>query len=243
MWLAVTKSEFFPNCSSLAALLTRMCFRGRVNFFIAYSGTREIIWGMRSKIEGSSHKYSSSGEESVDLSGSLFTRDELPLDLLIRTSGATRLSDFMLWQCSDQTELVFLDCFWPQFGAWQLAFSILQWRSRVQYNIPGSLVSRISRNWVAGVVFIFIPLLLFKDMLWTSFNQREQLSTDLYAAIYKHVGRSFKYTKLLALKHQSTRPCQRWVWLNVESFIGNKFRTREGHMSAFRLAISCLLPS
>ncbi len=37
-----------------------------------------------------------------------------PVDLLIRTGGERRLSDFMLWECA-YAELVFVDTFWPDF--------------------------------------------------------------------------------------------------------------------------------
>ena len=37
------------------------------------------------------------------------------VDLLIRTSGEQRLSDFLLWECA-YTELVFTPCLWPDFG-------------------------------------------------------------------------------------------------------------------------------
>ena len=36
-------------------------------------------------------------------------------DLLVRTSGEMRLSNFLLWQCA-YTEFVFIDAFWPEFG-------------------------------------------------------------------------------------------------------------------------------
>jgi undecaprenyl diphosphate synthase len=39
---------------------------------------------------------------------------EAPVDLLIRTGGERRLSDFMLWECA-YAELVFVDTFWPDF--------------------------------------------------------------------------------------------------------------------------------
>ncbi|KAG4434707.1 hypothetical protein IFR05_009817 [Cadophora sp. M221] len=49
----------------------------------------------------------------------MFTAKDPPLDMLIRTSGVKRLSDFMLWQCHEDTEIVFLDCLWPEFDLWQ----------------------------------------------------------------------------------------------------------------------------
>lgn len=46
----------------------------------------------------------------------LETRDLPPLDLLIRTSGEQRLSNFLLWQAA-YAELVFVDTLWPDFDA------------------------------------------------------------------------------------------------------------------------------
>ena len=50
-------------------------------------------------------------------------------DLLIRTSGELRLSNFLLWQAA-YTEFVFLDSYWPEFGRELLQQAIDQYRSR-----------------------------------------------------------------------------------------------------------------
>ena len=50
-------------------------------------------------------------------------------DLLIRTSGELRLSNFLLWQ-SAYTEFVFLDAFWPDFGRESLQGAIDEFRRR-----------------------------------------------------------------------------------------------------------------
>jgi undecaprenyl diphosphate synthase len=50
-------------------------------------------------------------------------------DLLIRTSGELRLSNFLLWQ-SAYTEFVFLDAYWPDFGRELLEQAIGEFRSR-----------------------------------------------------------------------------------------------------------------
>jgi undecaprenyl diphosphate synthase len=50
-------------------------------------------------------------------------------ELLIRTSGERRLSNFLLWQCA-YTEFVFLDAYWPDFGRELLLEAITQYRAR-----------------------------------------------------------------------------------------------------------------
>ncbi|KLJ06936.1 undecaprenyl diphosphate synthase [Blastomyces silverae] len=55
-----------------------------------------------------------------------------PLDLLVRTSGVERLSDFMLWQCHQNTEIVFLDILWPSFDLWTFLPVLWEWQWRVR---------------------------------------------------------------------------------------------------------------
>ena len=50
-------------------------------------------------------------------------------DLLIRTSGELRLSNFLLWQAA-YTEFVFLDAFWPDFGRDLLIQALAEYRAR-----------------------------------------------------------------------------------------------------------------
>lgn len=55
---------------------------------------------------------------------------ELPdPDLLIRTSGEVRLSNFLLWQCA-YSEFVFLDIYWPDFTRQTLEDAIMTFRDR-----------------------------------------------------------------------------------------------------------------
>ena len=53
----------------------------------------------------------------------LDTGDLPPVDLLIRTSGELRLSNFMLWQAA-YAELLFVDTLWPDFGAAELRSAV-----------------------------------------------------------------------------------------------------------------------
>ena len=70
--------------------------------------------------------------ETVDqtmLSSALDTNGLPDPDLVIRTSGEQRLSNFLLWQCA-YAELVFVDKYWPDFGKADLAAAIEQFSSR-----------------------------------------------------------------------------------------------------------------
>ena len=60
-----------------------------------------------------------------------------PLDLLIRTSGVERLSDFMLWQCHQDTDIRFIPCMWPEFDLWQFLPVLLEWQWRQTKEIIG----------------------------------------------------------------------------------------------------------
>jgi undecaprenyl diphosphate synthase len=52
-----------------------------------------------------------------------------PVDLLIRTGGEQRLSDFLLWECA-YAEFVFSRRMWPEFGADDLASAVREFRGR-----------------------------------------------------------------------------------------------------------------
>jgi len=51
------------------------------------------------------------------------------VDLLIRTSGEQRLSDFLLWECA-YAELIFTDCLWPDFDGEELERAVGEFRRR-----------------------------------------------------------------------------------------------------------------
>jgi len=59
----------------------------------------------------------------------LFTSDMPDPDLLIRTSGEKRISNFLLWQCA-YTELVFIDKHWPDFSRDDLESAIREYHGR-----------------------------------------------------------------------------------------------------------------
>lgn len=62
----------------------------------------------------------------------MYTSDDPPLDLFIRTSGVERLSDFMLWQCHQDTQIFFLNCLWPDFDLHHFIWVLLEWQWRLK---------------------------------------------------------------------------------------------------------------
>jgi undecaprenyl diphosphate synthase len=70
--------------------------------------------------------------EQIDeamLDASLYTTDLPPLDLLIRTSGERRLSNFLLWQ-SAYAELLFVDTLWPDFNGESVRAALADFAAR-----------------------------------------------------------------------------------------------------------------
>jgi undecaprenyl diphosphate synthase len=65
----------------------------------------------------------------ADIDAALYTADLPPLDLLIRTSGEQRLSNFLLWQAA-YAELYFTDMLWPDFDGRALAAALDAFRLR-----------------------------------------------------------------------------------------------------------------
>ena len=67
------------------------------------------------------------------------TRD---VDLLIRTGGEQRLSDFLLWECA-YAELFFTERMWPDFEATDLEEALLDYRQRERRygRVPGHAVN------------------------------------------------------------------------------------------------------
>jgi undecaprenyl diphosphate synthase len=68
------------------------------------------------------------------------------VDLLIRTGGEQRLSDFLLWECA-YAELVFTDRMWPDFGPADLAEAVREFHRRERRfgTVPGPRAAELAR--------------------------------------------------------------------------------------------------
>lgn len=89
---------------------TSYCNSLVVNIAFNYGSHLEIVEAVNQII--------SEGIKEVDeqtITSYLYTKEQPPVDLLIRTSGEQRVSNFLLWQIA-YAEFVFTDCLWPDFS-------------------------------------------------------------------------------------------------------------------------------
>lgn len=97
---------------------------------LSYGGRQEIALAMRSMATEVAEKRLDPATIDVDtVRGHLLTADIPDPDLLIRTSGEQRISNFLLWQLA-YTEFVFLDTLWPDFSTEDLHSAIGEFNSR-----------------------------------------------------------------------------------------------------------------
>ena len=88
-----------------------------------------IDYSARDAILRAAHRLNGS-EVSRETFSRLLSEEEIPdVDLMIRTGGEKRLSDFLLWECA-YAELVFTDRMWPDFGADDLGEAVREFRRR-----------------------------------------------------------------------------------------------------------------
>jgi short-chain Z-isoprenyl diphosphate synthase len=103
-----------------AAEATRDCDTGRhVTLAVGYGGRQEVIDALRSLLHERAEQGATLADvvETItagDIARHLYTAGQPDPDLVIRTSGEQRLSNFLLWQ-SAYSELYFCEAYWPAF--------------------------------------------------------------------------------------------------------------------------------
>ena len=116
----------------IASAEQRTRVNDRLNLTIAfnYGGQDEIVRAARRlAADAVAGKIDPAALTTEMFAGYLDTAELPPPDLLIRTSGEERLSNFMLWQAA-YAELVFLDVLWPDFDKGALEKAIDEYRRR-----------------------------------------------------------------------------------------------------------------
>jgi undecaprenyl diphosphate synthase len=105
---------------------TRMTLAVALN----YGGRSELVRAARRLAEqAAAGEIAAEAIDEAALDSALDTADLPPLDLLIRTSGEYRLSNFLLWQ-SAYAELLFVDTLWPDFDGDALRSAIADYSGR-----------------------------------------------------------------------------------------------------------------
>ncbi len=101
-----------------------------LNLAISYSAKEEIVNAFK-KISKKIVNNELSIEEIDEniINNHLYTRNLPDVDLVIRTSGEKRISNFLLWQIA-YAELYFTDLFWPDFRKTHLIQAILDYQQR-----------------------------------------------------------------------------------------------------------------
>ena len=110
--------------------LTKKNSNGNLVLALSYGSQREILNAVKEIAqEVKEGKISAEDINEKLFENHLYTKDLPPVDLLIRTSGEVRISNFLLWQIA-YAELQFLDIFWPDFQEEHLYQCIVNYQNK-----------------------------------------------------------------------------------------------------------------
>ena len=109
---------------------TRGNLKLNLTIALSYGGRNEILRAMRMiAADVAAGRLAAPEVDETALEERLFTHGLPDPDLVIRTSGEQRISNFLLWQ-SAYSELVFDDCLWPDFGRENLRRAVEEFQRR-----------------------------------------------------------------------------------------------------------------
>ena len=132
--------KFIGNVSQLTPRLQEILKKAEdktknnngVNLQIAFNyGGRDELTNAIVKIADKIKKNNLSPNEITEqtISEELYTKNIPDPDLLIRTGGEKRISNFLLWQIA-YSEIIVFDCFWPEFDKDSLANAVIEFNNR-----------------------------------------------------------------------------------------------------------------
>lgn len=108
--------------------------RAFLNVCMAYTSRHELVSAIK-QLSTLVHKDKSITSDDVDLElleQKLYLSKPFP-ELIIRTSGEVRLSDFMLWQCQESL-LIFVDALWPEISIWDFMKAIFHFQNHRKFS-------------------------------------------------------------------------------------------------------------
>jgi undecaprenyl diphosphate synthase len=127
------RTRLAPDIVTLIAnaeALTRNNTRLTLIVALSYGGRHDIVQAaQRLAAEVAAGRLTPDAIDETRFADYLFTAGIPDPDLLIRTSGEQRISNFLLWQTA-YTELVFVDTLWPDFGASDLEKAVREFHGR-----------------------------------------------------------------------------------------------------------------
>lgn len=104
----------------------------RFNIALNYGSRAEILLAVKKIAAEAAEGILNTEDITEEFFGSrLYTKDIPDPDLVIRTSGEKRLSNFLLWQ-SAYSEFVFTDVYWPEFTPDHLEAAITEYQNRAR---------------------------------------------------------------------------------------------------------------
>ena len=114
--------------TKMSELESQTASNGRLNLWVAfdYGGRGELVEAARRLVE---EDVAADAVDELAISTRLYAPELDGLDLLIRTSGEFRISNFMLWEAA-YAELVFTETLWPDFGEADLLQAIDEFARR-----------------------------------------------------------------------------------------------------------------
>lgn len=101
-----------------------------LNLAFNYGGRREIVEAVRKLVQAARIKPELLDKlDEENFSNYLYTAGQPDPDLIIRTSGELRISNFLLWQ-SAYAELYITETLWPDFGKYEMMQALLDYQGR-----------------------------------------------------------------------------------------------------------------
>lgn len=110
--------------------LTQNNTKGNLILALSYGSQQEIVRAVRNiaqKVANNELQWDEINESTVE--NHLYTKDFPPVDLMIRTSGEVRISNFLLWQMA-YAEMQFLNVLWPDFTKETLFECVLNYQNK-----------------------------------------------------------------------------------------------------------------
>lgn len=110
--------------------LTQNNTKGNLILALSYGSQQEIVRAVRNiaqKVANNELRWDEINESTIE--NHLYTKDFPPVDLMIRTSGEVRISNFLLWQMA-YAEMQFLNVLWPDFTKETLFECVLNYQNK-----------------------------------------------------------------------------------------------------------------